>query len=123
MISVKEKKEKRIRRHKKIRSKISGTAQIPRLCVFRSNRHIYCQLIDDQKGHTIASASDFEVKKVSLKNGLGKKVSVAFQVGKLIAKKAKEKNIKKIVFDRGGFAYHGRVKAVAEGAREGGLEF
>ncbi|MCD6550589.1 50S ribosomal protein L18 [bacterium] len=122
MISVKEKKEKRKKRHKKIRSRISGTAQIPRLCVFRSNRHIYCQLIDDQKGHTIASASDFEVKKASLK-GLNKKVAVAYQVGKLIARKAKEKNIKKIVFDRGGFAYHGRVKAVADGAREGGLEF
>jgi len=122
------KKEKRIRRHRKIRAKISGTSKIPRLCVFRSARHIYCQLIDDEKGKTILSSSDLEIKKTKAKKTeaekkqLTGKVNVAYEIGKLIAGKALEKKIKKVVFDRGGFAFHGRVKALAEGAKEGGLE-
>ena len=119
-------KQKRKKRHRKTRSKISGTSKILRLCVFRSAKHIYCQLIDDQKGKTILSANDFEVKgnkKNKKDSKYSAKVDTAYNVGKLIAEKAKEKSIKKIVFDRGGFNYHGRVKALAEGAREGGLEF
>jgi large subunit ribosomal protein L18 len=124
------KKEKRYRRHKRVRGKIFGTAQRPRLCVFRSAKHIYCQLINDEKGQTLASASDLELKKSKAKSQKTKnkdqrtgKVFVAYEVGKLIAKKAKEKKIEKVVFDRGGYIYHGRVKALAEGAREEGLKF
>jgi len=130
-----EKKDKRIRRHRRVRAKIFGTTARPRLCVFRSANHIYCQLIDDGKKHTIVSASDLEIKeeKKNLprrhtrrrgeKEARLKKVAIAFEVGKLIAEKALKKKIEKVVFDRGGFAYHGRVKALAEGAREGGLKF
>ncbi len=114
-----EKLEARKRRHKRIRKKIFGTAKIPRLCVFRSNKHIYAQLIDDEKGHTLISASDLEIK---LEKKLTK-VEKSKEVGKLIAKKAKEVGIERVVFDRGGYKYHGRVKALAEGAREGGLKF
>lgn len=109
-----EKQEKRLRRHKRVRAKIFGTAQRPRLCVFKSNQHIYAQLIDDEKGKTLAAASDLEIKKSAEKTK---------EVGKLIAEKAKVKKIEKVVFDRGGYKYHGRVKALAEGAREGGLNF
>ena len=115
------KQEKRYRRHKKVRVKISGTAKIPRLCVFRSNKYIYAQLIDDEKGKTILSSSEFEIKKA--KNKETAKTFIANQIGELIAKKAVEKKIKKVVFDRGGYKYHGRVKALAEGARKGGLKF
>jgi len=117
----KEKREKRLRRHRRVRAKISGTKERPRLCVFRSNKHIYCQLIDDSEGQskTLLSASDFEIKK---EKGWDKK-KIAFEVGKLIAQKAKKAGIEKVVFDRGGYKYHGRVKALAEGAREGGLIF
>jgi large subunit ribosomal protein L18 len=115
------KKEKRYRRHKRVRGKIFGTIERPRLCVFRSAKHIYCQLINDEKGQTLVSASDLELK---LKTKSQKsKTKIAFEVGKLIAQKAKEKKIEKVVFDRGGFKYHGKVKALAEGAREGGLKF
>lgn len=115
---------------------MSGTAQRPRLCVFRSAKHIYAQLLDDEKGKTLLSASDQEIKKPRTRvlsrpkteikkdqKPLTKKVALAHEVGKLIAEKALKKKIEKIVFDRGGFAYHGRVKALAEGAREGGLKF
>lgn len=112
-------KLKRERRKKRVRAKIFGTKERPRLSVFRSNKHIYCQLIDDEKGHTLLSASDLELKEISEKNRL----KIAFEVGKLIAKKALEKNIQKVVFDRGPYKYHGRVKALAEGARAGGLKF
>ena len=128
-MTISAKKEKRTRRHRRVRAKISGTAKVPRLCVFRSAKHIYCQLIDDEKSQTILSASDQEIKKIKTKKvkeekkETGAKTSLAYEVGKLIAKKAQEKKIKKIVFDRGGFTYHGRVKALAEGAREGGLKF
>ena len=111
-----EKKQKRIRRHKRIRSRISGTKDVPRLSVFRSNKYIYAQLIDDSKGVTLATVSGINVK--------GKnKTEKAKVVGISLADEAKKKNIKKVVFDRGGFIFAGRVKALAEGAREGGLKF
>lgn len=113
--------EKRYRRHKKIRSRMSGTKEKPRLCVFRSLNHIYCQLVvDDEKSKTMLSASDLELKKTKEKVS---KAETAKEVGKLIAKKALEKKIEKVVFDRGGYQYHGRVKALADGARESGLKF
>ncbi|MDO8524224.1 MAG: 50S ribosomal protein L18 [bacterium] len=110
------KQQKRTRRHSRIRAKVIGTPTAPRLCVFKSNQHIYAQIIDDTKGKTIISANDSKEKKL-------KKLEKAFNVGKEIAKLAIEKKIKKVVFDRGGFKYHGRIKALAEGAREGGLQF
>lgn len=111
-----------------------GTATRPRLCVFRSGKHIYAQLVDDEKGKVLFSASDLKIKNRALVKSKGKdddkasvinqaKVNRAKEVGKLIAEKAKSSKIEKIVFDRGGYGYHGRVKAVAEGAREGGLKF
>jgi len=114
-----EKKLKRERRHKRIRAKIIGTALIPRLSVFRSNDRVFIQLIDDSSGKTLASVNKKEVKDTKGKN----KTEVAFEMGKLMADKAKKINIEKIVFDKGGYRYHGRVRAVAEGARENGLEF
>ena len=114
------KQEKRIRRHKKIRKSIFGTKDRPRLCVFRSNQHIYAQLIiDDEKPKVLMSVSD---KGLKAKKG-EKKSDIAKQVGKLIAKKAVESKIESVVFDRGGIIFHGRIKALAEGAREGGLKF
>ena len=111
-------KQRKLRRQKRVRAKISGTDKKPRLCVFRSNKHIYVQLIDDIKKKTILSASDQKLKK-----GKMTKVDLAKEIGKLIAQKALEKKIEKVIFDRGPYKYHGRVKAVAEGAREGGLKF
>jgi large subunit ribosomal protein L18 len=113
------KNDKRIRRHKKIRLNMHGTKDRPRLFVFRSNQHIYAQLVDDQKAKILMSASDKDLK---IKKG-GKKSDVAKEVGKLIAKKAIENKIEKVIFDRGGFIFHGRIKALAEGAREAGLKF
>lgn len=112
----------RYRRRKRVRKKVEGTQAMPRLSVFRSNFHIYTQLIDDLTGGTLVSAStlDKEIKKVVTKPG---SIPAAMEVGKLLAKRALDKKYKKIVFDRGGYLYHGRVKAVAEGAREGGLSF
>jgi len=107
----------RKRIQKRIRKKVSGTPSIPRLSVFRSNKSIYCQLIDDVNGHTLASASSKEVKEGE------NKTATATSVGKLIAEKAKSINVDKVSFDRGGFLYHGRVKALADGAREAGLNF
>lgn len=109
--------ERKERRHRKIRARISGTADKPRLCVFKSAKHIYAQIIDDTKGKTILSLSDLKVKKP------GKKTATAAEVGKAIAKEAIAKKIEKVVFDRGGNKYHGRIKALADGAREGGLKF
>ncbi|MEA3272127.1 MAG: 50S ribosomal protein L18 [Patescibacteria group bacterium] len=109
----------RKRRHARVRARIFGATERPRMSVFRSLSHIYVQLIDDEKKITLVSASD---KELDTKNFKGK-VAVAFEVGKLIAKKALEKKIKTVVFDRGGYKYHGRIKAIAEGAREGGLIF
>lgn len=111
------KTEKRARLHKKIRSKISGTAERPRLAVFRSNRYMYAQLIDDVARVTVASASDIAL------TGAMTKVERAKTVGAKLAEEAKKKKITTVVFDRGGFSYRGRVEALAEGAREGGLIF
>ncbi len=113
-----DREKRRKRRHRKIRKKIVGTGDCPRLCVYKSLKHIYAQLVDDKKGKVIVSASekDIEDKK---KN----KTEAAFEVGKALAKEASDKKIKKVVFDRGGYRYFGRVKAVAEGARKGGLKF
>ena len=110
---------KRIRRHTKIRKDIHGTKDRPRLCVFRSNQHIYAQLINDEAAKVLMSVSDKDLK---AKKG-EKKIDMAKEVGKLIAKKAIENKIEKVVFDRGGFIFHGRIKSLAEGAREGGLKF
>ena len=109
----------RIKRHKRVRGKISGTAERPRLNVFRANTNIYAQLIDDVKGVTLAAASSLD-KEIS---GNGGNKEAAKEVGKLLAKKATDKGIAEVVFDRGGYVYHGRVKELAEGAREGGLKF
>ena len=117
-------KEKRNIRHKRVRAKISGTVKVPRLYIFKSNKHIYAQLIDDEKGKTIISASDRELPAASASHKqAGKKSKLAHSVGQLIAKKAVAKKINKVVFDRGGYKYHGRVRALADGAREGGLKF
>jgi len=110
----------REKRHRRVRAKINGTDQCPRLSVFRSNKHIYAQLIDDQKGKTLLSVSDNKPKSKIKESS---NINSALGVGEILAKKAIEKKIKKIVFDRGGYKYHGRVKAIAEGARKGGLKF
>jgi len=119
------KQQKRERRHKRVRAKIKGTKSVPRLCVFRSSKHIYAQLLDDEKGYTLVSANDLQVKKSKIpsKDAKKGKTALAFNVGKLVAEKALKEDIRKVVFDRGGYKYHGRVKAVAEGAKEGGLKF
>ena len=109
----------RIKRHGRIRTKLSGTPETPRLCVFRSNANIYAQIIDDVNGKTLVSASSLEK---DFEAGESKKES-AKKVGIAVAKKAAAANIKSVVFDRGGYQYHGRVKELADGAREGGLEF
>jgi len=118
-MNKKTKKEQKERRHKKIRAKIYGTEERPRLCVFKSNKHIYAQVINDEKGFTLVSASDLEIKD-SKKD---KKIDLAQKVGELIAKKAKDKKIDVVLFDRGGFKYHGRVKTLADEARKQGLQF
>ena len=119
MIKKIEKKEIRKRIHKRIRRKLSGTAERPRLAIFRSVAHIYAQVIDDVAGATVVSAST--VDKGGKTNGGN--VAAAKAIGKLVAERAKEKGIKSVVFDRGGYQYHGRVKALADAAREAGLEF
>lgn len=111
--------QKRIQRHRRVRAKIFGTVDRPRLSVYRSNKHLFLQLIDDEKRKTILGVSD---KHIKIKKGQ-KKSDLAYETGKLLAKKAVGKHIKKAVFDRGGYNYHGRVRQVAEGAREGGLKF
>ena len=112
--------EARGRRHRRVRKKVRGTAQRPRLAVFRSNRHIYAQLIDDVTGRTIASASTVETE---VRSGATATVDAAKAVGKRIGERAKAAGVGTVVFDRGGFRYHGRVAGVADGAREAGLEF
>jgi len=112
-------RQARERRHRRIRGKVSGTAERPRLAVFRSNKGIFAQLIDDSSGRTIAGASWLGLAK-SFK---GNKVEQAGEVGKAVAAAAKKAGVETVVFDRGGYLYHGRVKALAEGAREGGLKF
>ena len=112
-------KQARVQRHKRVRGKIVGTAECPRLNVFRSLQHIYAQLIDDVTGVTLVSASTVEKDFIDY----GGNKDAAFTVGKLLAERAAAKNIKDVVFDRGGYIYHGRVESLAEGAREGGLNF
>ena len=119
MITKIDRKATRTRRHLRVRKKISGTAECPRLCVYRSNTNLYAQIIDDVAGNTIVSASTLD-KDVKTKHA---NKEAAKEVGALIAKKAIEKNIKTVVFDRGGYIYHGVVKELAEAAREAGLEF
>jgi len=145
MGNIKKKRKQRLKRHKKIRAKISGIKEKPRLCVFRSNKHIYAQLINDKENKVLASFNDskLKIKKAkkfssikaktngkSVEDKVGKqekilssKILAAFEVGKAVAKKAKELKITSVVFDRGGYKYHGRVKALADGAREQGLKF
>ncbi len=106
----------RIRRHARVRERLAGTGEKPRLAVFRSLSHIYAQVIDDRSGRTVAAASDLDITQ-------GKKSERAKQVGKAIAERAKEKGVGEVVFDRGGYRYHGRVKALADAARESGLKF
>lgn len=119
MISKTDRKAERIRRHKRVRNKISGTAECPRLSVFRSNTGVYAQIIDDEKGVTLVSASTLD-KDVKTKHA---NKEAAREVGTLIAKRAKEKKISNVVFDRGGYIYHGVIEELAEAAREGGLKF
>ena len=109
----------RLKRHKRVRAKISGTPEMPRLNVFRSEANIYAQVIDDTNGVTLVSASSLD-KAI---DGYGGNIAAATAVGKLVAERAKAKGIENVVFDRGGYLYHGRVQALAEGAREGGLKF
>ncbi len=118
MIKKVSRNEVRLKRHARVRNKISGTPECPRLNVFRSNSHIHTQIIDDVNGVTLVAASSVDMK---LKNGSN--IEAAKAVGSEIAKRALAKNIEKVVFDRGGYVYHGRVKAVAEAAREAGLKF
>lgn len=106
-----QKQKQKKRRHNRVRAKIRGTSIRPRLCAFRSNKFLYAHIIDDETGHTILSIKG------------PKEIKGAYETGKTIAQKAKEKKIEEVVFDRGGYKYHGRVKALAEGAREGGLKF
>ena len=112
----------RLKRQKRIRRKTLGTTQRPRLCVFRSAKHIYAQLIDDSRGQTLASASSME-SDIRQRSDFENKVALATLIGKLIGERAQEKGVKQVVFDRNGFLYHGRVKAVSEGARKSGLDF
>jgi large subunit ribosomal protein L18 len=111
-------RDARLRRHRRIRGKVVGSAERPRLAVARSNKRIYAQLIDDAAGHTLAAAGSHEAPLRGLAEG-----PAAGEVGKLLAERAKQAGIARVVFDRGGYKYHGRVKSLADGAREGGLEF
>ncbi|MBR7074358.1 MAG: 50S ribosomal protein L18 [Oscillospiraceae bacterium] len=119
MIKRPDTRAQRIKRHNRVRGKISGTAERPRLCVFRSENHIYAQIIDDVAGNTLVSASTVEKSF----EGKGSNIEAAKKIGALIAERALKKGLEDVVFDRGGYIYHGRVKALAEGAREGGLKF
>ncbi|MBJ7454676.1 MAG: 50S ribosomal protein L18 [Thermoleophilia bacterium] len=110
--------EARLRRHRRIRGSVVGSAERPRLAVSRSNKRIYAQIIDDDRGHTLAAAGSHEASLRGLAKG-----PAAAEVGKLLAQRAKDAGIERVVFDRGGYKYHGRVKSLADGAREGGLEF
>lgn len=113
----------RKRRHVRVRAKVNGTAARPRLNVFRSNAHMYCQVIDDVRGHTLAAASDLEDAVLEKAGEGAAKTARAKAVGEVVAERAKAAGIDAVVFDRGGFLYHGRIKAVADGAREAGLKF
>jgi large subunit ribosomal protein L18 len=119
-VSTKQKQEARVRRHRRVRKAVRGTAERPRLAVHRSNRHVTAQVIDDTAGRTLAAASTVEA---DLRGGATGNKQAAAQVGRLVAERARAAGVTKVVFDRGGFLYHGRVAAVAEVAREAGLEF
>ncbi len=121
-MKVRTRRQARIRRHLRVRKKVVGTPQRPRLCVFRSHKHIYAQVIDDTKGHTLVAASDLEPGLRTQSVGKPKKERAAL-VGELLARRALDQGITKVVFDRGGYKYHGRVKALAEAARQAGLQF
>ena len=118
---AKARREGRIRRHRRVRKHVHGTAERPRLAVYRSNKHISAQVIDDDRGHTLAAASSTETDLRSA--GSGGSVAAAERVGALVAERAKAAGVTAVVFDRGGYAYHGRVAAIAEAARNGGLDF
>lgn len=128
-----DKKRKQTQRKKRLRARIQGTALKPRFCVFRSSHHIYAQLVDDEGGKILVSSSDLELSKKKGASAISKKdkkdasmtnkVSIAYEIGKLIAERSLAKKIEGVVFDRSGYKYHGRVKALAEGARDGGLKF
>lgn len=128
-IKADKKKAARCRRHRRVRARVHGTAERPRLCVFRSLKHFYGQLIDDETGRTVVAVSESELDAKDLKKlekgegGRKGKTAVAFALGKLLGEKAKAAGVSAVVFDRGGFAYKGRVAAFADGARENGLEF
>lgn len=117
-----EKQTLRLRRHLRVRKKVTGTTQRPRLAVFRSEHHIYAQVIDDTRGRTLAAASTLD-SGIKSTHKYGGNVEAAKAVGKLVAERARENGVQQVVFDRGGFAYHGRVAGLADGAREAGLEF
>ena len=114
--------DRRVKRHARVRKNLNGTPEKPRLCVFRSNKHISCQIIDDVNKVTLASASSVE-KELKAELGNGGNKEAARKIGEIVAKRALEKGIEVVTFDRGGFLYHGRVQELAEGAREGGLKF
>jgi large subunit ribosomal protein L18 len=122
MIGIIDRNSERLRIHKRVRTKISGSSDRPRLCVYRSSRYIYAQIIDDSQGKTLAAASTIEKDLRGECKGTGN-IEASKLVGKKIAERAKSKGIETVVFDRGGYLYHGRVKAVAEAARESGLKF
>ena len=122
MVNKKSRKEVRVKKHMRIRNRFSGTAERPRLAVFRSNNHMYAQIIDDTVGNTLVSASTLE-KDIKAELTKTNNVDAAAYVGTVIAKRALEKGITQVVFDRGGYIYHGKVAALADGAREAGLEF
>jgi len=122
MGSVEIKRQARIKRKKRIRKKMAGTPERPRLSVFRSARHVYAQIVDDTRGATVAAASSVE-KAVQSQPRFENKIALAMHVGQLIAERVAEKGIKKVVFDRNGFLYHGRIKAISDGARKAGLDF
>lgn len=118
------KEARRERAHRRVRNRVAGTPERPRLAVFKSDRHLYAQLIDDQAGHTLAQASTLDAEVVGRLEGAGtKNLAAAKAVGAVVAERAKAKGVGRVVFDRGGYIYHGKVKAIAEAAREQGLEF
>lgn len=122
MITKEDRNKSRQRRHRRVRARVSGTSERPRLNVFRSNKHIYAQVIDDVNGRTLAAASSLD-KEFVAESSTGATVEAAKKIGELVAKRAISKGIKAVVFDRGGYLYHGRIQALADGAREAGLEF
>jgi large subunit ribosomal protein L18 len=121
-LQIQKKRVARLKRHERVRKKVGGTAERPRLTVFRSNLYIYAQIIDDTKGVTLAMASSLE-KGMAKKSASGKNIEAAKKVGLLLAKRAKELNVTQVVFDKGGYLYHGKIKALADAVREGGLVF